>query len=82
MISNNRTQELHQPSGSSLAFCPAEITTSNGKGAKEDQYSCFEIAISAHTPGNKQIGEERSKKKKSNTNEEDKFLEHIQVIQM
>lgn len=82
MISNNGSQELNQPSGSSLAFCPAEITTSNGKGAKEDQYSCFEIAISAHMPGNKQTSEERPQKQKHYKHEEDKFLQHIQVVKM
>lgn len=34
----------------SLAFCPAEITISNGRGAREDQCSCFDTAISAHIP--------------------------------
>lgn len=31
---------------SSLAFWPAEITTSRGRGANEDQCSCFVTAIS------------------------------------
>lgn len=35
---------------SSLAFCPAESTTSKGRGANEDQYSCFATAISAQIP--------------------------------
>lgn len=35
---------------SSLAFCPAESTISKGRGAKEDQYSCFATAISAQIP--------------------------------
>jgi len=26
------------------------MTTSNGRGAKDDQCSCFETAISAHMP--------------------------------
>lgn len=69
MIINNWSLELNQPSGSSLAFCPAEMTTSNGKGANEDQYSCFEIAISEHMPGNKEIREERPKKNTMNLQE-------------
>lgn len=35
---------------SSLAFCPAEKTTSNGRGAKDDQCLCFETAISTQIP--------------------------------
>ena len=35
---------------SSLAFCPAEMTISKGRGAKDDQYSYFENAISAQMP--------------------------------
>jgi len=35
---------------SSFAFCPAETTTSNGRGAKDDQSSYFETATSAQMP--------------------------------
>ena len=35
---------------SAFAFCPAEITTSTGRGANDDQYSYLEPAISAWIP--------------------------------
>lgn len=34
----------------SLALWPADITYSKGRGAKEDQCSCFAEAISGHIP--------------------------------
>lgn len=48
MLSMAQNQPLCNDS--SLAFCPAEMTTSNGRGAKDDQCSCFDTAISAHMP--------------------------------
>jgi hypothetical protein len=30
----------------SLALCPAAVTYSKGRGANEDQYSCFDMEIS------------------------------------
>lgn len=43
---------IHEPfsQDSSLAFCPAETTTSNGRGAKDDQCSYLDTAISAQIP--------------------------------
>jgi len=44
---------------SSLALCPAENTTSTGRGAKDDQYSYLAPAISARIPAkncNPQVG--------------------------
>jgi hypothetical protein len=34
----------------SFALWPADITYSKGRGAKEDQCSCFAVAISGHIP--------------------------------
>lgn len=38
---------------SSLALCPAAITTSTGRGANEDQYSYFSQAMSPRMPAKK-----------------------------
>lgn len=35
-----------------FALCPAEVTTSSGRGANEDQYSCLAVAISGYIPAN------------------------------
>ena len=35
---------------SSFAICPAANTTSSGRGASDDQYSCLAAAISEQTP--------------------------------
>lgn len=46
----NKLKQMHddQPlfHESSLAFCPAERATSRGRGANDDQCSCFDTAIS------------------------------------
>lgn len=47
-LSTNSYSLLFQDS--SLAFCPAEMTSSKGRGAREDQCSCLDCAISAHMP--------------------------------
>lgn len=48
VFSTNSFSLLFQDS--SLAFCPAEMTSSKGRGAREDQCSCLDCAISAHMP--------------------------------
>ena len=35
---------------SSLAFCPADSTISKGRGARDDQYSYLDVAMSEHMP--------------------------------
>lgn len=46
----NKLKQMHddQPffHDSSFAFCPAERTISRGRGANDDQCSCFDTAIS------------------------------------
>lgn len=35
-----------------FALCPAEVTTSSGRGANEDQYSFLAVATSGYIPAN------------------------------
>lgn len=57
-IASNAMQEFTPFQDSSLAFCPAETTISKGRGAKDDQCSYLEAAISAHIPvGHRNMGQ-------------------------
>jgi hypothetical protein len=51
------------------------MTTSNGRGAKDDQCSCFDTAISAHMPT-----KQESKRQKRNSEQTAKIMSILKQL--